>query len=141
MPLLEIAVATRASRLALVQVEEVRCGLPDVHFKTYAVETTGDRDLETPLVAVEMTDFFTKELDELVLNGVCRIAIHSAKDLAVPLRQGLAVVALTRGLDPRDSLVFFQELPLHARIGVSSLRRTAVVKRLSEEFVCVAVRG
>ena len=137
-----ISVATRASRLALAQVEEVKSLLPGgITFKVHSLQTLGDRDLETPLSQVEATDFFTREVDELVLKRVCRIAIHAAKDLPEPLPEGLQIVALTRGVDPADSLVFFHELPFHAKIGTSSLRREAQMKKLREDLVCVPIRG
>src|SRR5690348_1871807 len=78
---------------------------PDVEFEPIWIVTTGDRDLKTSLRSLEKTDFFTKEIDALQLSGGCRISVHSAKDLPDPLPKGLVIAALTRGVDPSDSIV------------------------------------
>ena len=102
-------VAARGSPLALRQCEEVlkelRLHHPQVRFDLTTVATLGDKDKKTSLRSLSKTDFFTREVDERVLTGQSRIAIHSAKDLPDPLPDGLAVVALTQGVDPADALV------------------------------------
>ena len=64
-----------------------------------------DKDQKTSLRFMENSNFFTKELDEMLVQGLFRISIHSAKDLPNPLADGLELIALTKGLDPSDSLV------------------------------------
>ena len=46
---------------------------------------------------LETSNFFTKEVDECLINKGCRIAIHSAKDLPEHLAEGLQIIALTKG--------------------------------------------
>lgn len=92
------------------------------------------------------TDFFTREIDQLLLKGECRIAIHSAKDLPEPLPQGLTIAAITQGVDPSDSLVLhpgatLRTLPPHARVGVSSERREKTLRSLRLDLKPVDVRG
>lgn len=81
------------------------------------------------------SDFFTREVDALVRSGRCRLAIHSAKDLPDPLPEGLFLAALTRGVDPSDSLVLRtpSRLPQGARIATSSLRREERVRELYQK--------
>ena len=86
------------------------------------------------------TDFFTKEIDDLLLKGQIRVAIHSAKDLPDPLPEGLVIASLTQGLDPRDALVF-NHLPKSPIIGTSSKHREAAVKILYPEARFVDIRG
>lgn len=109
---LTFQIGARHSRLSQAQVKEVLQSLnafhPHVQFAPVWIETTGDRDLSTSLRSLEKTDFFTKEIDERLLRGDFRIAIHSAKDLPEPLTRGLQIVALTKGVDPSDSLVLHQ---------------------------------
>jgi hydroxymethylbilane synthase len=145
-----VTVASRGSLLARAQVEEVLLELqivhPDVYFQMTYVNTTGDLDLTTSLRSLEKTDFFTKEIEEMQLQGQCRLSIHSAKDLPASLQTGLVVVALTRGVNPADALVLPQgktvaDLPEGARIGTSSLRREAVIKEMRADFVCCDIRG
>jgi hydroxymethylbilane synthase len=122
--------------------QEIQKFYPEILFDVLLVETTGDLDQKTSLRTLEKTDFFTKEIDALLLKGECRLAIHSAKDLPDPLPKGLALAALTRGVDPSDALVV-REVPLKrgARIGTSSLRREERVRALSLNLECVDIRG
>ena len=88
-----IPIGARASPLSQAQVQEVlrelQCTYPYVRFIPHYVKTLGDRDQSISLRNLPKTDLFTKEIDELVWMGQCRLGIHSAKDLADPLRQGL----------------------------------------------------
>jgi hydroxymethylbilane synthase len=143
-------VGARSSPLSRVQCDEVLQELrqyhPDVAFCPVWVVTTGDNNLKTSLKTLDKTDFFTKEIDELQLTGTCRIGIHSAKDLPDPLPKGLKLVALTRGVDPSDSLVLqngstVETLPPNAKIGTSSARREQNIHDLRSDLVCVDIRG
>lgn len=141
---LSLKVGARASPLSRAQVQEVYQELRLHHavlFEPLWIQTVGDRDLTTALRTLDKTDFFTREIDALLLQGGCRIAIHSAKDLPEPLPEGLKLVALTRGVDPSDALVFLEPLPPHARIGTSSERRVATIRDAYPTFRCVDVRG
>jgi len=140
-----IEVGARSSLLSRCQVEEVYQELkgihPEIEFETIYVQTTGDRDRTTSLRTLDKTDFFTREIDQMLLRGECRIAIHSAKDLPEPLPKGLEIIALTRGVDPSDSLVFRQSLKKGAVIATSSLRREQSVQMLREDVCFVDIRG
>ncbi|MBF5059329.1 hydroxymethylbilane synthase [Candidatus Neptunochlamydia vexilliferae] len=138
-----IKIGARGSLLSRRQVKEVMGEIP--HFCEW-VETVGDRDLESSLGPMEKTDFFTREIDQRVLDGRCDVGIHSAKDLPDPLPEGLEMVALTEGVDPSDSLVMregdrLETLPVGAVIGSSSERRDRVVKGLRPDLKCIEVRG
>jgi hydroxymethylbilane synthase len=140
---LSVKVASRESALSKAQVKEVHEELkqfhPEVEFDCIYISTIGDRDLKTSLRTMNKTDFFTRDVDELLLNGECRIAIHSAKDLPDPMPVGLEVIALTKGVDPSDVLVLRIDDPL--RIGSSSERRDAAVKKLFPHAICLDIRG
>ncbi len=133
----------RSSKLSRAQVQEFLEEYPDLPFaiEWVWVETTGDLDRTTSLRSLGKTDFFTRELDELLLSGSIRLAVHSAKDLPDPLPQGLVLAALTKGQDSRDSLVFFSPLPSSPCIATSSERREEAVKCLYPEATFVDVRG
>jgi hydroxymethylbilane synthase len=145
-----IKVGARDSPLSRKQVEEVEKELqlfrPELQFAPTYVKTAGDYDKKTSLRSLEKTDFFTKEVDALLLQGICDITIHSAKDLPEPLTAGLSLIALTRGQDPRDALVMrghsrFDQLPTHALIATSSLRREENVRLLRSDLKFVDIRG
>jgi len=137
----EIIVGARASKLSKAQVAEVAALLPHLQFIIKGIETRGDKDQTTSLRSVTQTDFFTKEIDQMLLLDECRIAIHSAKDLPEEIPKGLAMVALTEGVEDSDSLVFNEPLKKGALIGVSSDRRESLVKAFRSDLHCLDIRG
>lgn len=146
----KISVGSRASALAQAQVKELLAEMqhfhPAIQFDLHYVATSGDKDLQTSLRTLGKTDFFTKEIDEMVLNGTCRIGIHSAKDLPEPLPSGLALICLTKGLDSADVLVLreferLDDLKEGALIATSSARREDSVNQLREDFTFIDLRG
>lgn len=147
---MKISVAGRQSPLSQAQIQEVLSALkihhPQIEFDTYLVESCGDKDQKTSLRTMGKTDFFTKEVDEALLSGKARIAIHSAKDLPEPIPEGLSIVALTEGVDPSDSLVLRKGTSLHtlppgALIATSSERREAAIRQLRSDLSFCDIRG
>ncbi|MDP1836847.1 MAG: hydroxymethylbilane synthase [Chlamydiales bacterium] len=145
-----IKIGARSSPLSKAQIEEVRADLLSFHshivLDSILVETTGDLDQKTSLRNLGKTDFFTKQVDELLLTGQCRIAVHSAKDLPETLTPGLELICLTKGQDPSDSLVLregqtMDSLPSGAIIATSSERRELAVKQLRSDLCFRDIRG
>lgn len=143
-----IKIAARSSPLSKAQVVEIKQLLQKQGIKTFSeiyLESLGDLDLKTPLTFLEKTDFFTQNIDQLILEKKADIAIHSAKDLPDVLPQGLEVIAITEGLDSRDSLVSYKytltTLPLGARVGVCSQRRITGLHALRQDLKPVFIRG
>jgi len=144
------SIGARSSRLSRAQVQEVFSELarfhPDVSFEPVWIETCGDLDQTTSLRTLEKTDFFTRELDQMLLGGKCRIAVHSAKDLPELLPQGISLIALTSGVDPSDAIVLppgktLENLPSGAIIATSSLRREEAVRALRSDVCFKDIRG
>lgn len=145
-----LRVAARESPLSKAQVLEVQQALhphhPMIELIPVWVATTGDKQQEISLRNMEKTDFFTKELDALLLSGQCDVAVHSAKDLPDPLPQGLSLIALTEGVDNRDVLVIREglslaALPQAAMIATSSERREQQARMLRTDFRFMDLRG
>lgn len=145
-----ITVGSRTSPLARAQVNEVLAELqqfhPNVQFDVIHTPTKGDLDQTTSLRTLGKTDFFTKEIDDWVLQKHCRIGIHSAKDLPDPIPAGLQIICLTEGQDSSDSLVLrpgetIYTLPTQARIATSSPRREECVKQLRSDLSFIDLRG
>ena len=148
---MKLRIGTRGSKLALAQAGMVKEALekaqPGLACELVTIRTSGDElsgELSEEQAALK--GFFVKELDEALLSGKVDLAVHSAKDMEADLPKGLAVAAVLRREDPRDALVAAQgatlrTLPAGARVGVSSLRRAAQLKRLRRDLECVAVRG
>lgn len=142
-----LTVAARESPLSQAQVKEllneIREYYPDIEFQVRLTASYGDRDKSVSLRTLDKTDFFTREVDALVLNHTCRIAVHSAKDLPEPIPEGIEMAALTRGQDPSDSLVMRDGEALKAGmcIATSSERREEAVKKLCADVRFVDIRG
>ncbi len=142
----KISVSARSSPLSRAQVQEIlqeiQVFYPNIYFQVTFVKTKGDLDKKTSLRTLEKTDFFTREVDERVIFGKSRIAIHSAKDLPEPLAKSLKVIALTKGVDSSDSLVLRENETLFegALVATSSERREKAVKKMGN-FIFEDLRG
>ncbi len=144
-----LKVVSRASRLAHTQtleaLEQLRAAFPGgVHFDLELLTSPGDRDLATPLTDARLpTDFFTRDLDQRLLSGEARLAVHSAKDLPVPLTPGLALAALLPALDVRDALVIRNGLEVSdvRVIGTSSPRRESEIIKIFPNATLKPLRG
>ena len=133
-----LRLGARSSPLSRVQVEEIRKEL-GLEFEAIWIRTTGDLDRETSLRALDKTNFFTLELDEMVLKGDIDAAVHSAKDLPEPLSKGLRIDYISKGVDSRDSLVIHRG-PLKV-VGTSSERREEMVRKLYPDCQFIDIRG
>lgn len=139
-------IIARNSRLSLLQVEEVMGKLPCAQYKLTSTQSYGDKHKETSLMDNIPPDFFTRELDEALLNNSADVAIHSAKDLPYPLPYGLKVYALTQAADKSDSLVSrdnltLDQLPTGSRIATSSAKRKQELLALRPDLEVASVRG
>lgn len=148
MTISKIHIGSRASRLAVIQVEELQALMADacrditVTHETF--QSAGDLDKKTSLMANAKDDFWTDILDLAVLEGRIDIAVHSAKDLPETLHADLMIYALTRSPDETDAFVGREslgKLPAGSRIGTSSGLRREMVGRLRPDCELVAVRG
>ena len=141
-----MTVVSRMSTLAQRQTDELCALLPDVPFHKITRETFGDVHQETCLHANTKANIFSDALDECVAHGGADIAVHSAKDVPVPLRAELAIVALTRAADTTDALVSARncalaDLPAGARVGTSSTQRASHLRTLRPDLQPVSIRG
>jgi hydroxymethylbilane synthase len=144
-------VATRASRLALIQTELIVADLkrfrPGVEIAIKRITTTGDQDASTALWKLEGMGFFTSQIEAAILSGEADFAVHSFKDLPTCMSEGLVIAALCRreyvedALIARSSIRSIQELPSGSKIGTSSLRRRAQLKHLRSDIEVVTIRG
>ena len=143
----KIRIISRQSRLALLQVEELvkEAGITD--YELIKNTSYGDRHKEVSLMDEGLAqDFFTRELDEALLEGRADIAVHSAKDLPNPLPDGIELLALTEGKDPSDSLVArdgltLATLPAGSKVGTSSAQRKEELLKVRPDLVVVPIRG
>ena len=143
----KIRIISRESPLALLQVEEAMSLAGITDYEVIETASYGDRHKEVSLMEEGIAaDFFTRELDEALLEGRADIAVHSAKDLPYPLPPGIEVLALTSGRDPGDSLVArggltLATLPPGSRVGTSSAQRKAELLSVRQDVEVVPIRG
>jgi hydroxymethylbilane synthase len=138
-------IASRGSQLALWQARWVAARLAEagVECRIEIVKTTGDRITGVPLAQVGTKGLFTKEIEEALLEGSADLAVHSLKDLPTELPQGLVLAAVPEREDARDALVGkrLDELKPGAKVGTSSLRRAAQLRKLRPDLTVESVRG
>jgi hydroxymethylbilane synthase len=145
-----LRIGTRASALALWQANRVKDligalpGAPPVEL--VHIKTEGDVRTDVPLWAVDGRAFFTKEIDRALLANEIDIAVHSLKDLTTAIESGITLAAVVERQDPRDALLtrtgaLLGDLPPHARVGTSSLRRRAFLARVRPDIKAMELRG
>lgn len=97
---------------------------------------------------------FVKEIEDALLDGRIDLAVHSAKDMSAEQLDGLAIAAALPREDPHDVLVLPStaaavadldavraHLGAAPRLGTSSIRRSAQLRRLFPQATFDAVRG
>jgi hydroxymethylbilane synthase len=147
-----LRIGTRGSALALAQAEETRArlmaahALPQEAFEIVVISTSGDRIQDRPLSEAGGKGLFTKEIEEALLSGAIDIAVHSSKDMPTVLPDGLELSCFLEREDVRDAYIGraapkLLDLPEHAVIGSSSLRRQALIRRLRPDIDVVLYRG
>ena len=152
MPAAKITIGTRGSPLALIQAEEVRRRLAFLHgldpagIEVKIIKTSGDKIQDRPLSEVGGKGLFTKEIEEALVDTSIDLAVHSMKDVATVLPDGLLITAILEREDPRDAFISLKakrlaDLPKGAVVGTASLRRQAQVRRLRPDLEVITFRG
>jgi hydroxymethylbilane synthase len=143
-----LRIGSRGSRLARAQTARV-CDLlqrEGIACEPIFITTTGDRILDRPLADIGGKGLFTKELDTALLSGEIDLAVHSMKDVPAPLPPGTRIGAVLPREDARDAFVSLKAdslcaLPIGARVGTSSVRRVAQLRRARSDLEIVPLRG
>lgn len=135
-----IRIGTRKSALAVAQTKLVADALtqasPSLETQLVLKQTKGDRILNKPLIEFGGKGVFVEEFEEGLLRGEIDLAVHSAKDLPMDLKEGLGIVAVPVREDPRDVLITLNGNDLLQKeeiiIGTSSLRRKIQIEEIGE---------
>lgn len=154
-----IYVSSRKSQLAMVQTNEVIGMLqklyPDIEFIVGQQDTIGDQVLDRHLSELgtqTASGLFTKSLEEDLLLGRARFAVHSLKDMPTTLPPGLVLGAICKRESPEDAAIIhpkhkangitsLKQLPEGSVIGTSSLRREAALRSMFPTFDIKTIRG
>lgn len=147
-------IGTRGSPLALAQARLLReklsqaHGVPEDDIAIEVISTGGDRSQASnvDLSQIGGKGLFTKEIDEAMLAGRVDIGVHSSKDVATRLPDGLRLAAFLEREDARDAFISVKVAGLDnlaegARFGTSSIRRAAQVLRQRPDLRIVPFRG
>lgn len=103
---------------------------PGLKVAITTIKTKGDKILDVPLAKVGGKGLFVKEIENALLEGRIDLAVHSMKDMPSEIPRGLKIGAVPLRETPEDVLISregdtFSDLPDDAKIGTSSLRRSA----------------
>jgi hydroxymethylbilane synthase len=143
-----LRIGSRGSQLALWQANHISALLRE-HGHEVEIEiihTTGDKILDVALAKVGTKGMFTKEIEEALADGRIDLAVHSLKDLPTELSAGFEIAAIPTRENPRDvfcsvKYASIDQLPEHARVGTSSLRREAQLRALRPDLNVLSLRG
>lgn len=147
-----LIIGTRGSELALWQANHVKDKLAAIGISSELkiIKTQGDIVQHLRLDKLEGKGFFTKELEEELLNGTVDLAVHSHKDLPTAHPPGLVIAAVTEREDASELLIIHKDcvdpkkrlsLKHNAIVGTSSNRRKAQLLSMRPDLEFDDLRG
>ena len=145
-----LRLGTRGSPLALTQARMTIAALKAAHgwgdgaIEIVVIKTSGDRIQDRPLAEVGGKALWTKELDRALTDGDIDFAVHSMKDVETVRPSAIVIAAMLPRADVRDRLIGVDALvclPPGGRVGTSSPRRSAQVRRARPDARIVLFRG
>lgn len=147
-----IRIGSRGSELALWQAYYVRDILNknDVQSEIQIIKTKGDQIQNLSFDKMEGKGFFTKEIEDALINNQIDLAVHSLKDLQTTQPEGLTIGAVSNRADAEDWLIIRPEsvqknrslhLVENATVGTSSARRKAQLLHFRPDLRIVDIRG
>lgn len=143
--MMHINLATRGSKLALVQANLVKSALEKLGAEVTLLEvkTKGDQDRSSPINAIGGRGLFVTGIERYLSEGKADIAVHSGKDLPYKLMTGLTVAGVPAAADARDCLLVRKNeiIKETARIGTGSPRRVTECKKLYPNARYESIRG
>lgn len=148
----KIIIGTRGSDLALWQSNFVMGQLKEIGLDSELkiIKTQGDKILNLSFDKLEGKGFFTKELEEELLNGTIDLAVHSHKDLPTNNPAGLIIAAVSDREDPAELLIILKDcvepqqklsVKFGGMVGTSSNRRKAQLLAVRPDLEIEDLRG
>ncbi len=147
-----IRIGTRGSDLALWQANFVKSSLEHLgqHVEIIIIHTQGDKIQDLSFDKLEGKGFFTKEIEQALLQNEIDLAVHSHKDLETTSPEGLIIAAVSDREDPSELLLVRNEcidksqkwqLKNSATIGTSSARRKSQILTHRPDLIIKDLRG
>ena len=145
---MRLRIGSRGSQLALWQANHIAGRLRERGHEVdiQIIRTTGDKIVDVALSKVGSKGIFTKEIEEALSAKQIDLAVHSLKDLPTELAEEFSIAAIPAREDPRDAFcsanyASVKQLPRHAKVGTSSLRREAQLRAIRPDLVIHPLRG
>ena len=148
-----LTIGSRGSDLALYQANFIKSVLVSDHncqVDIKIIRTSGDKIDNVAFDKMEGKGFFTKELEEALLNQEIDLAVHSLKDLMTTQPAGLKLGAAGYRADRREMLLINRDMvsrngliPVKEgrTIGTSSARRKCQIAAANPTLVIADLRG
>ena len=148
-----LIIGTRGSDLAIWQAEHIQSVLNHEHgcvTELKIIKTQGDQVTDLPFDKMEGKGFFTKEIEQALLDREIDLAVHSLKDLMTSQPKGLKLGAVGFRDDLRDLLLVRKEsyspggyLPVieGGVVGTSSARRQCQIAYHNRSLRVKDLRG
>jgi hydroxymethylbilane synthase len=145
-----IVIGTRGSALALKQTEitihRLQTVEPSLSIETRIIETMGDTNQSPIPLDTVGKSWFTKEIEQALLDGEIDLAVHSLKDMGEDMPAGLSIGAYLSREDARDVLITkhgdpLEKLPPGAVIGTDSIRRQVQMQQIRPDVHMQSLRG
>jgi hydroxymethylbilane synthase len=114
------------------------------------ITTKGDQIQHLSFDKIEGKGFFTKEIEQALMDHEIDIAVHSHKDLETAPHPHLIIGAVSHRADPRDILITQKncieeqlnlQLQKNIRVGTSSIRRKTQLLNIRPDLTTVDIRG
>lgn len=148
----KLIIGTRGSELAMWQANYIKDRLAEigVEAELKIIKTQGDIVQHLRLDKLEGKGFFTKELEDELLNGGIDLAVHSHKDLPTAQPAGLIIAAVSAREDPSELLIIHKDcvdlkkrlaLKHNAIVGTSSNRRKSQLLAMRPDLEFDDLRG
>ena len=103
--------------------------------------------MEHRLSDIGTKGLFTYEIEQMLINGSCDMAVHSLKDMPTEFENNLELGAYLKRQSNKDIIIFskdytkIEDLPKNAKIGTSSIRREMQLKNINPNFNICNIRG
>lgn len=147
-----VIIGSRGSDLALWQANFVQSELEKLGctVEITIIKTQGDKIQHLSFDKLEGKGFFTKEIEEALLNGSIDLAVHSHKDLETTPPEGLKISCVSQRANPSDILLVNKNavdssakwsLKSDAIVGTSSARRKSQVLNYRPDVSIHDLRG
>ena len=147
-----IVIGSRGSDLALWQAYFVKSELEKINcsVEIKIIKTQGDKIQHLSFDKLEGKGFFTKEIEDALLDGSIDLAVHSHKDLETTPPEKLMIAAVSQRANPADLLLINKnavdseqkwQLKANSIVGTSSARRKSQVLTHRSDATIHDLRG